>query len=240
MAMVRTSLIALLGVVSALLVADKVSRSSHDEDLARQIKELKAEQAELIDNERTIGEQQAKLHARMATDRAEARRDALAAEARRAEAAEGADVNDANKEPEGDEERAEGERAEKPEAEAPRTVQEMSASLDATFASERPDATWSADAQSRAQSGLSRALPSGSSVRSVRCTSSMCRIETRHHDMDEYQQFVDRAFVQPSTALWNAGFFSSVVDGAEGGGEVTVVSFLARDEQPLAEVSRRN
>jgi hypothetical protein len=42
----------------------------------------------------------------------------------------------------------------------------------------------------------------------------MCRIETRHQGMDEYHHFVEQAFLNPATALWNGGMFSSVTEGS--------------------------
>src|SRR5262249_33255912 len=105
------------------------------------------------------------------------------------------------------------------------------------FAAERGDPSWSPDAQRRAQDGLKRTLPQGSSAVSVRCGDSMCRIETRHQDMEEYRRFVDGALMTPTTALWNGGFFSSVVSSPDRGA-VSVVSFLARDGQPLPVISR--
>jgi hypothetical protein len=60
----------------------------------------------------------------------------------------------------------------------------------------------------------------------------MCRIETAHQDLDQYQQFVRRALMDPETKLWNGGFFATLLaEPTEG--RVTTVAYLARDGEAL-------
>jgi hypothetical protein len=104
--------------------------------------------------------------------------------------------------------------------------------LETSFTGEQPDPQWVAQAQSTAKTKLTEAMPDTSSVRSIACRSSMCRIETIHEDVQHYQEFVQRAFLNPETKVWNGGFFSTPLT-APGNGKLVVVSYLARDGADL-------
>jgi hypothetical protein len=107
--------------------------------------------------------------------------------------------------------------------------------LEAAFVAERSSSDWTREAQSTAQRKLA-AMPSlSSSVRSVECRSSMCRIETVHQDAKSYRQFVETAFLNPETKLWNGGFFATLA-GDHQDGSLAVVSYLARDGEGLPPV----
>lgn len=60
----------------------------------------------------------------------------------------------------------------------------------------------------------------------------MCRIETMHEDAEHYRQFVESAFSNPETKLWNAGFFTSSVTDPQSG-RLVVVSYLAHEGEGL-------
>ncbi|MCC6555188.1 MAG: hypothetical protein IT372_19660 [Polyangiaceae bacterium] len=224
MPMLRTSAVVLIAVVAALLVEDRLHRPSRDEDLAQRIDDLQRAQRELAELSRRPGGEEKARPASRATPRT---------------LQEAAAVEPARAPDEGDEGAAPGDEADGREAEVapPLTDEDMRTAIEDIFAADAQDPIWSAEAQRRAQRGLTRALPEGSTALSVRCGGSMCRIETQHHSMDDYRRFVERAFLDSTTSLWNGGMFSSVVDGSDGG-EVTVVSYLARDGQPLPVVSR--
>ena len=104
--------------------------------------------------------------------------------------------------------------------------------LDDYFARERPDPGWAYDAQRTAEARIVGAIPKTSEVRSIECRASMCRIETAHQDLDQYQQFVHRALMDPETKLWNGGFFATLL-GEPAEGRVTTVAYLARDGEAL-------
>jgi hypothetical protein len=220
MTMLRTGAIALVAVVAALVVEAQLDRPSQKEqnaDLAQRVEELQQAQQELRDMSQRSRMQQARPELLIGAGQQQA------AAPERTGAAE-------------DEEMAE-ENGRQADVKPAITSEEIHANIENVFAADRDDPSWSGEARSRAQEGLTRTLGEGSSALSVRCRGSMCRIETRHHDMDAYRQFVDQALMQPTTALWNGGFFSSVVDTANDG-QVTVVSFLARDGQALPVISR--
>jgi hypothetical protein len=118
----------------------------------------------------------------------------------------------------------------------PLEVAEVRDLYESSFTHEKPDPQWVAEAQSTAEAKLTGAMPETSQVRSIACRSSMCRLETVHEDVEHYQQFVQSAFFNPETKLWNGGFFSTPLS-APGDGKLVIVSYLARDGEDLPPVS---
>ncbi|WP_437669358.1 hypothetical protein [Sorangium sp. So ce131] len=112
------------------------------------------------------------------------------------------------------------------------TMAEVSERLQDVFAGEGIDAQWTAAARETARDKLSAALPDSSSLRSLECRSSMCRIETEHADLEQFQRFVQGAFMDPQKKPWNGGFFAMPVSDPSDG-KVVVVSYLAREGEPL-------
>jgi hypothetical protein len=108
---------------------------------------------------------------------------------------------------------------------------EITDHYDAAFTVENADASWAADARRQAETRLKAILPEGSSVRSVDCRSSMCRIETSYGDRAQLSQFMRTAFSSPASGIWNAPMYSHLV--SDEGGQVVVVSFLAREGHAL-------
>lgn len=111
-------------------------------------------------------------------------------------------------------------------------VEEVRDRLDVFFREERTDASWGHQARQRIQQRIDTVLPENSFLLEVDCHSSMCRIETMHASLDDYQQFVRASFMSPETKLWNGGFFASI-KGEPENGEVITVAYLARDGQDL-------
>jgi hypothetical protein len=63
----------------------------------------------------------------------------------------------------------------------------------------------------------------------------MCRFETIHENLPAYQQFVQDAFLNPETKIWNGGFFTTeLTDPVDG--KLMIVSYLARDGEDLEPV----
>lgn len=60
----------------------------------------------------------------------------------------------------------------------------------------------------------------------------MCRFETVHEDTDHAHQFMQRAFMNAETQIWNGGFFSTAVPEV-GTDKLVIVSYLARDGEDL-------
>lgn len=135
-------------------------------------------------------------------------------------------------EPEPAEEGAAGEEAgSEPSRPAPEPA-EIRAELDTVFASDRPDPSWAADAGRTVGARVAAVLPEASAMREVDCHAHLCRIETTHSDLESYRRFVQGAFLDPETRVWNAGFFSSPPVQDERG-ELVATMYLAREGEPL-------
>ncbi|WP_437512649.1 hypothetical protein [Sorangium sp. So ce1099] len=126
------------------------------------------------------------------------------------------------------------EEGESPTPAEPRPVDmaAVSARIQDVFTQQGTDAQWTARASQTAREKLSSALPDRSSLRTVECRSSMCRIETEHDDMAQMQQFMQEAFMDPQKRPWNGGFFAMPVSDPDTG-KVVVVSYLAREDEEL-------
>lgn len=128
-----------------------------------------------------------------------------------------------------------------PEADPPPTpppmeVIEVRDRLEVSFAEQRADARWSGEARHTAETRLSTVLPETSKLQSLECRTSMCRIETVHEGLESYRQFVQGAFMNPETKLWNGGFFSTEL-AAPVDGKLVTVSYLAREGEDLSPVA---
>jgi hypothetical protein len=107
--------------------------------------------------------------------------------------------------------------------------------LETSFATEQVDASWARTAERTAESRIKNVLTQGTSLRSVECHSSMCRIETGHQNVDDFQSFVSQAFVKPESRMWNAPMFLTPLDekAAEHGGPLVIVAYVAREGREL-------
>jgi hypothetical protein len=108
--------------------------------------------------------------------------------------------------------------------------------LEASFMEERADARWSGEARRTAETRIEAILPETSKLQSLECRNSMCRIETVHQGLDSLHQFVQGAFINSETKLWNGGFFSTeLADPVDG--KLVIVSYLAREGEALSPVA---
>jgi hypothetical protein len=103
------------------------------------------------------------------------------------------------------------------------------------FVKEAEDRAWAPEARHGIEEKLTGALPDGSSVSSVSCRSTMCRVETVHADVGHYGEFVRHAFLNPAAQVWTGPGFSMVM-GEPGSGKLVTVAFLARPGSNLPPV----
>jgi hypothetical protein len=108
------------------------------------------------------------------------------------------------------------------------------ARFDAAFGrapTEREGAALSARARERVEALLTER----SRLQAVECQGALCRISTRHGDVDTYRSFVERAFLSADTQVWNGASFTTLAENE--GGELVAVTYLAREgaELPLGE-----
>ncbi len=103
--------------------------------------------------------------------------------------------------------------------------------LDLRFHADPPDERWSPPLQRAAEGTLQAALPSGSSLRSCECRSSMCRAETLHPDLLHSQRFTRAAFLlpPPPDAPWKGASYSAPLDDRPSfDAPFVLVSFIMR------------
>src|SRR4051794_23713541 len=101
--------------------------------------------------------------------------------------------------------------------------------LGRVFEKESIDPKWSHVAERTAETRLRSTMPKGGSLQSVECRSSMCRIQSVHESVDEFQEFVQSAFMKIDTQVWNGGSFSTPIEDGERRFPVTIVTFIARE-----------
>ena len=109
--------------------------------------------------------------------------------------------------------------------------------LETVFAEQSADPSWARAAEDTIEDKLRGQLPQGSTIQSVECHASICRIETLHGDSNAYEQFLADAFKDPSKRIWSGDAFSQELSqGTQG--ELVVVSYLAREGGSLPATSR--
>lgn len=111
---------------------------------------------------------------------------------------------------------------------------EMISKLDEMFDKQATDAVWSRKAVPEVTRVLSGHLPSGGQIETVDCRTDLCRIQTHHASVDDYQKFLNASFMARDSGLWNGGFTSWVVDHDPKG--VVVVSYLAKEGRDVPNV----
>jgi hypothetical protein len=111
--------------------------------------------------------------------------------------------------------------------EEPVTGVEIIAELDESFSDETVDAAWSRTASSQASDALTSHLTPGSRLTQLECRADLCRVETRHPTLDQYQEFANASFMTADSGLWNGGFSSWVVEQTSD--EVVAISYIAKE-----------
>ena len=107
----------------------------------------------------------------------------------------------------------------------------LRAHLGARFEAQTTDPAWSGTARLMIQSKLAAVLPSPSTLRSVECKETMCRIEMVYDDLAQYPAVLRR--MTPEALPWNGTLFSSAISDPSAV-PVTFVAFLSREGQELA------
>jgi hypothetical protein len=114
------------------------------------------------------------------------------------------------------------------------SASEVRDNLEIAFGGDHRDSIWSGADQRRTTQKLEGALPEGSSLKSLDCRASICRVETSHADLAHYKTFVRTAFMNPTTQIWNAPSVSMRMSDVDTPGAALVtVSYIAREGQDL-------
>jgi hypothetical protein len=112
----------------------------------------------------------------------------------------------------------------------PPTADEMRAQIEASFAGDAsvvPSQDRAPDLAKRVRA----VMPAGSSVRSLECRSSLCRVETAHASLDEYLDFVKHGYLTLdfATRVSSGPVFVALLTPPIEGQPVVGVAFLGRD-----------
>jgi len=102
--------------------------------------------------------------------------------------------------------------------------------LEGVFAEQPRDDAWAHAAEDTIESRLS-AHGAGAKLQSVECHASLCRVEVRYQDTATYHQLAGSTLKDPNKRVWAGDSFSVPTEGAQG--ELIVVSYLAREGEPL-------
>lgn len=124
-----------------------------------------------------------------------------------------------------------------PASEPPPTMEQLSENLQDTFEEHGDDPAWSRGAEQQIREGFYSSIDGRTSLSSVHCNSTMCRIESDHDDMASFQTFAEGTVLNPGNGLWNGAIFTAVVDGEDDDRSVTALTFIAREGEPLPGVA---
>lgn len=108
--------------------------------------------------------------------------------------------------------------------------QGMADQLEAAFFHEGLDREWAEPARRTLQEKTVSLLPVGSSIRSLECQSTLCRVELVHDTNESYRQF-QRRHLQEGP-LWKGASVTRTEKGAREG-EFLTVSYFAREGHAL-------
>lgn len=106
------------------------------------------------------------------------------------------------------------------------TSDEIQTLMQSRFELESQDPTWSRGAAARITDQVARNITPNSRVVSVDCRRSLCRIESRHDDLDAYRRFATEALAVHDGS-WNGTITSSLL-GTGKERELTSVGYLVR------------
>jgi hypothetical protein len=111
------------------------------------------------------------------------------------------------------------------------TDQDVQTGLSAGFQSEVVDTTWAPAAARTIQGDFSRALSANSSIESVECRQSLCRIQTVHSDVDTYRTFAYGALTSAANE-WSGARYMHLQETLPDG-RVRSVAYAAREGADL-------
>ncbi len=105
--------------------------------------------------------------------------------------------------------------------------------METAFHSQDVDSGWARTADAAVRSAIYENLPRGSQVTGLDCRTSMCRLETVHPSIAQYQEFTEHALDDVEKRPWNGGFASVPVAVDPKSGQVTLATFLLREGHAL-------
>lgn len=106
-------------------------------------------------------------------------------------------------------------------------VREMAAQIDGKFARESVDPGWSLGAEHQLRQALESKPSPGTTLASISCRQSLCRVESLHTSLEGFHAYVKSSYQAEDRPLWNGAFTALVTEQSEAG--VKAVSFIAKE-----------
>jgi len=113
------------------------------------------------------------------------------------------------------------------------TPAERAVLIDRRFSAEAEDPEWNQRAARRLSEGLSSGLPEGTTIGSIACRASLCRVESFHTSRANFREYVEATF-RAEGKLWDAAASSMVAEESPSG--VRALSFIAREGSEIPSV----
>jgi hypothetical protein len=103
--------------------------------------------------------------------------------------------------------------------------------LQTSFQSEPIDASWSQSTTRQLKDAVAAKLSDRSSVTSLECRTSTCRLEMKNEDVNAYRSDLHAMLMSPDP-VWRGPFFATALTSSANG-QLTSVAFLAREGTSL-------
>jgi hypothetical protein len=115
--------------------------------------------------------------------------------------------------------------------EVPRAVQEVAmqqpVDLETEFAREPPSGA-AKDAESQLAARLARVMPEGSHVEEIECRAGLCRVESSHHGVQGYREFL-KATTRQASEVWQGSVrFEALPEPDNPEAEVVLIAYVSR------------
>ena len=111
----------------------------------------------------------------------------------------------------------------------PKPQTELRQELEFAFQQDRGDPRWSAADKRTALDKLTASLPEGSSIRSVECHETMCRVDSLHADMQAYRAYAHSTFIDSKDPAFAGGGIVMRIPSPDGQGPIQMVSYVSRN-----------
>lgn len=104
---------------------------------------------------------------------------------------------------------------------------EIAAQIDGKFAQEPVDPGWSSGAERQLRQALESKPSPGTTLASVSCRRSLCRVESLHTSLEAFHNYIDSSYMAEGRLPWNGAVTAMVIEQSET--RVKAVSFIAKE-----------
>jgi hypothetical protein len=100
------------------------------------------------------------------------------------------------------------------------------------FAQEPIDPAWSRSEEHRVYKHISAVIPGRSRIIRSECRATMCRVETSHATLEDYQTYLRSVFMDPQHSLQSGPTMSTLLSDSNSD-VIASVSYIARPDHAL-------